>query len=64
MGNTISFTGDLWLVVEMMCFAGCHGNKDSHIRSMSRGGEFLTIVWLLTEHLVAHARAMDLASTV
>ncbi|RLN12530.1 hypothetical protein C2845_PM09G07910 [Panicum miliaceum] len=39
----------LW--VEMMCFAGSHCSKDSHIRSLSRGGEFLTIVWLLTRHL-------------
>ncbi|RLN00424.1 hypothetical protein C2845_PM06G14580 [Panicum miliaceum] len=39
----------LW--VEMMCFAGSHCNKDSHIRKLSRGGEFLTIVWLLTRHL-------------
>ncbi|XP_047051191.1 uncharacterized protein LOC124656506 [Lolium rigidum] len=37
--------------VEMLCYAGRHCSRDCHARKLSSGGEFLTVVWLLTAHL-------------
>ncbi|CAL4988652.1 unnamed protein product [Urochloa decumbens] len=42
--------------VEMLCYAGRQCSKDSHARKLSRGGEFLTIVWLLTRHIAEYER--------
>jgi hypothetical protein len=34
--------------VEMLCYAAHHCSRESHARQLNDGGEFLTIVWLLT----------------
>ncbi|CAL4994339.1 unnamed protein product [Urochloa decumbens] len=34
--------------VEMLCYAAHHCSRESHARQLNNGGEFLTIVWLLT----------------
>lgn len=34
--------------VEMLCYAAHHCLRESHARQLNDGGEFLTIVWLLT----------------
>lgn len=38
----------LGLWVEMLSYAAYHCSSDSHARQLNNGGEFLTIVWLLT----------------
>ncbi|XP_051197110.2 uncharacterized protein [Lolium perenne] len=34
--------------VEMLCYAAHHCNRDSHASQLNSGGEFITIVWLLS----------------
>ncbi|XP_072151092.1 uncharacterized protein [Setaria viridis] len=34
--------------VEMLCYAAHHCSRDSHARQLNCGGDFITIVWLLT----------------
>ncbi|CAL4997811.1 unnamed protein product [Urochloa decumbens] len=34
--------------VEMLCYAAHHCSRDSHAKQLSNGGEFITVVWLLT----------------
>lgn len=41
---------EVW--VEMMVYAADHCNRDSHMRHLSNGGEFLTILWLLVYHRI------------
>lgn len=43
--------------VEMLCYAGCHCSRDSHARSLSSGGEFLTVVWMLAGHCADNQRS-------
>ena len=34
--------------VEMMCYASHHCSRDSHARQLNSGGEFITVIWLLS----------------
>ncbi|KAI4986143.1 hypothetical protein ZWY2020_018773 [Hordeum vulgare] len=34
--------------VEMMCYASHHSSRDSHARQLNSGGEFITVVWLVS----------------
>ncbi|KAM3296953.1 hypothetical protein ACQJBY_039032 [Aegilops geniculata] len=34
--------------VEMLCYASHHCSRDSHARQLNSGGEFITVVWLLS----------------
>ncbi|KAF7087910.1 hypothetical protein CFC21_091070 [Triticum aestivum] len=34
--------------VEMMCYAAHHCSRDSHARQLNSGGEFITVIWLLS----------------
>jgi hypothetical protein len=34
--------------VEMLCYAAHHCSRDAHARLLHRGGEFITVVWLLS----------------
>uniref|UniRef100_A0ACD5X718 Uncharacterized protein n=1 Tax=Avena sativa TaxID=4498 RepID=A0ACD5X718_AVESA len=34
--------------VEMLCYAAHHCSRDSHARQLNNGGDFITVVWLLT----------------
>ncbi|KAL6841110.1 hypothetical protein ACP4OV_029079 [Aristida adscensionis] len=34
--------------VEMLCYAAHHCSRESHARQLNNGGEFITILWLLT----------------
>lgn len=36
----------VWM--EMLCYAAHHCSRDSHARQLNNGGEFLTVVWLLS----------------
>ncbi|XBI96998.1 hypothetical protein VPH35_033210 [Triticum aestivum] len=46
-------THEVWRVllgvwVEMLCYASHHCTRDSHARQLNGGGEFITVVWLLS----------------
>ncbi|CAN6279310.1 unnamed protein product [Urochloa humidicola] len=48
-GNTtklLEFLLGVW--VEMLCYAAHHCNRDSHAKQLNAGGEFITVVWLMT----------------
>jgi hypothetical protein len=42
--------------VEMLCYAGSHCSRDSHSRKLNSGGEFVTVMWLLTRHISEYER--------
>ncbi|XP_052180449.1 uncharacterized protein LOC127793773 isoform X3 [Diospyros lotus] len=37
--------------VELLSYAAYHGNGSSHVARLSKGGELITLMWLLTAHL-------------
>ncbi|KAK9724099.1 hypothetical protein RND81_05G048100 [Saponaria officinalis] len=37
--------------VELLCYAACHCRPTNHVQQLSRGGELITVVWLLMTHL-------------
>ncbi|KAL6638477.1 hypothetical protein ACP70R_023972 [Stipagrostis hirtigluma subsp. patula] len=47
--DTLKLIFGVW--VEMMLYAAERCNRDSHVKQLSSGGEFITIVWLLAYHL-------------
>jgi hypothetical protein len=49
----------VWL--EMMWYAADHCSRDSHARQLNNGGEFLTVVWLLIEHVRLSPRERETA---
>ncbi|CAA7014046.1 unnamed protein product [Microthlaspi erraticum] len=57
--NKLSGEGEkevMWEVVsqvwvEMLCYAATHCDPKQHVAQLSRGGEFLSFVWLLMAHL-------------
>ncbi|CAO2210047.1 unnamed protein product [Urochloa humidicola] len=44
--STLEVIFHVWL--EMLCYAAHHSSRDSHARQLNNGGEFLTVVWLLS----------------
>nr|TKW08795.1 hypothetical protein SEVIR_6G048400v2 [Setaria viridis] len=44
--STLEVIFRVWL--EMLCYAAHHCSRDSHARQLNNGGEFLTVVWLLS----------------
>lgn len=47
--NMLGLIAGVWF--EMLCYAAHHCSEESHARQLSTGGEFLTAVWLLVEHI-------------
>ncbi|KAL6623663.1 hypothetical protein ACP70R_033542 [Stipagrostis hirtigluma subsp. patula] len=47
--DTLKLIFGVW--VEMMLYAAERSNRDSHVKQLSSGSEFITIVWLLAYHL-------------
>lgn len=45
--------------VEMLCYAAHHCSRDSHARQLNSGGDFITIVWLLTTAVFNHAYCQE-----
>ncbi|KAH7839864.1 hypothetical protein Vadar_009825 [Vaccinium darrowii] len=46
----------MWLIiskvwVELMCYAASHCRANNHMAQLSKGGQLLTLVWLLMAHL-------------
>ncbi|KAL6653225.1 hypothetical protein ACP70R_012150 [Stipagrostis hirtigluma subsp. patula] len=48
---------ELW--VEIMVYVAEHCSRDSHARHLSQGGEFVTIVWLMINHLKDYSVPQD-----
>nr|CAB3480099.1 unnamed protein product [Digitaria exilis] len=44
--STLDVIFRMW--TKMLCYAAHHCSRDSHARQLNNGGEFLTIVWLLS----------------
>ncbi|XP_015691954.1 uncharacterized protein LOC102713074 [Oryza brachyantha] len=47
---------DLW--IDFLMYAANRCNRESHAKKLNKGGEFLTIVWLMIEHSQQLAKAI------
>uniref|UniRef100_A0A0D9W257 DUF4220 domain-containing protein n=1 Tax=Leersia perrieri TaxID=77586 RepID=A0A0D9W257_9ORYZ len=53
---------DMW--IDFLMYAANRCNRESHAKKLNKGGEFLTIVWLMIEHFQQLAKAHKKHSNV